>query len=167
VFGFTRTYLKRRGKPYTDKEEQSVGHVVMMPRKRIPETNFKTADSPWIEWVWTIRSSVNMTSYLLKEHRYVRTDDLSTPIVFRSLPARQQQIKTHTVGIRRMRWGETRIAQGQGDIYQSRSFKIGTASSNNFQNRMENSRLSYSQRSTTTPSSYFVSTIKTGQVTKA
>jgi len=108
--------LKRSGKPYTDKEQQSVGHVVMIPRKRIPETNFKTADAPWIEWVWTICSSANMTSYLLKEHRYVRTDDLSTPKAFRSLPARQQRMKTHIVGKRGMRRGETRITRPRGHL---------------------------------------------------
>jgi len=32
VFGCTSTYLKRRGKPSTDKEEQSIGQVVMMSR---------------------------------------------------------------------------------------------------------------------------------------
>ena len=114
VFGCTRTYLRRRG--CTDKEEQSVGQVVMMSRSGILETNFKTADAPWIERVWTICSSANMTSYLLNEHRYVRTDDLSTPKVFRSMPARQQRMNTHIVGKRRMRRGETRIIQGQGNI---------------------------------------------------
>jgi len=65
-----------------------------------------------------------MTSYLLKEHRYVQTDDLSTPKVFRSMPARQQRKNAHIVGKRCMRRGETRITQGQGDIYRSRRFKI-------------------------------------------